>query len=250
VTRFLPIIHALLETSRGSTTLESEGYNWASFVPQLAAIIADQDALPLSRSRSQYCLMNILLASKAQMSGCLRILATEVKSLSKRKPTRELLVLAIWLERQFDSEANEVVSEVLDAGLWSSIDCMTDGTGDVSLGEFLQLLGKNIYFSTSRCLFTRFRSASLVASASRAKPHVVETVLSVIIQHRLSNSAALQLAISSISSCHLKVNLVFMIQLEPTLFEFTSAASSGQSSPAEYTPASAFLQAMFKPNLG
>ena len=50
----------------------------------------------------------------------------------------------------------------------------------------------------------------------------METLLLVIIQHHLSNPAALQLAISSLSSCDLKVTALFcpfVIQLRPTSFE-------------------------------
>jgi len=151
VTLFLPIIHALLDVSSSSETYRSEDYDWTFFVTKLAAIISDQDAPPLSRSRSQYSVRNILLASKTHRPSLLRILATKF---SKKKPTRELLVLAIWLRRQIGPVANEVVSEVLDAGLRSSIDSLADG---VCLDEFLRLLGKSLCFSMRRYLFiTRF----------------------------------------------------------------------------------------------
>lgn len=140
VTLFLPIIHALLDVSSSSETYKSEDHEWTSFIPKLAAVIADQDAPPLSRSRSQYSLMNILLASKTHRSSVLRILATKF---SKKKPTHEILVLAIWLRSQFGPVANEVISEVLDAGLRSSIDSMAD---EVCLDEFLQLLCKSTLF--------------------------------------------------------------------------------------------------------
>lgn len=145
------MIHALLDVSACSA-LELDGILWAPLVAQLAAIIVDQDTSPHSRSCSRHCLMNILLASKSERPVYLRILDVEVKSSPKRKPTNELIALVIWLEKQFGSDANEVVSGVLDAGLSSSIDCVGAEGNQVHDLEFLRLLGKYVSFA-SRCVF-------------------------------------------------------------------------------------------------
>ena len=166
MTRFLPLIHALFDVSSSieTNTLESEEAHWTSFLPRLTAIITDQNALPLLRSRSKYCLMKILLTSKAERSF-LGIVAMEVRLSLRGKPTTELLALAIWLERQFGSDANEVVSEVLDAGLLSSIDSIADKECS---DEFLQLLSMSFLVVAVSVVQGSFSITSRIRLSSQA----------------------------------------------------------------------------------
>jgi hypothetical protein len=174
VTHFLPMIYVLLDVSlsTGINIHEAKIFPWRSLVPKLAAIIVDQHAPCFSRSWAQHCLMKILLASEAEMSSFIQILTTEVKSLSK-KPTAELLALAIWLWRQFGSDANQVVSEVLDAGISSSIDWMADGMNEVCDDEFLQLLCEYNVLLQWRLSVVHAISSSVIgcfSSSSQAQP--------------------------------------------------------------------------------
>lgn len=71
-----------------------------------------------------------MLATLPDENSCAEIwkawLFTNSRDSLKRKSTTALLALAKWLEKQFGSHANEVVSGVLDAGLSSSIGSGTD----------------------------------------------------------------------------------------------------------------------------
>lgn len=49
-------------------------------------------------------------------------------------------------------------------------------------------------------------SALLVKAASGVKPHLVETLLGVVIQHQLANAAAIKLATDALSTVQLKVS--------------------------------------------
>lgn len=63
-----------------------------------------------------------------------------------------------------------------------------------------------------------FSAASLIKSIETSKAHLVETLLAVIIQDALSNTAALQLATICLSTTSLKVRL--KLEFQKNLFNF------------------------------
>lgn len=81
-------------------------------------------------------------------------------------------------------------------------------------------------------------TAALITSAETSKAHLVETLLTVVIQDCLANTAALKLAHVCLSTTLLKVRFKITVWQDINFF----AALSRQSPPAEYRPTFTVLQ--------
>ncbi|KAF9480206.1 hypothetical protein BDN70DRAFT_833085 [Pholiota conissans] len=189
----VPIYHALIDSlpSNELSMLSVKRDVWLSFIPKVVRMIADTELSSDLRMRAQDCLLSIVSipVSDSDSAQLLDAAAKEMKSAS-RNLSHELLSTGIELCRKLGSKAYVVVSHLVDHGLQWCIDefaGVQDITGWVALIRDL---------------------AALVKLCSRSKAHLVETLLTVIIQNQILNVDAVQLAISCLTTAQLKPLIV------------------------------------------
>ncbi|KAF5309185.1 hypothetical protein D9619_012740 [Psilocybe cf. subviscida] len=188
----VPIIHAFLESvhSRETTPPASSVANtvWLSVIPGFVEVIADETCHALG-VQARYCLLNILSAPGASSSKLLDAIAKAAKALPAAS-LHSMIPAASDIVAKFGSKADTITSLVVDSAMQSCID---------------EFVAKS---ETPESKALSHELASLVKRMSNAKPHLVETLLTVIIQSRYHSISALQLAVACLSNTPLKPLIV------------------------------------------
>ena len=119
IKHLLPIIHGVIDVSSGNepnvTTVSD--VLWKSFLPRIAAVIADEDSLYILRLQSQHVLAALFLTLQAETTEFLDVFAREVQVPSKKTPTPELLALGTWLCGHIGSIAHDFISTLVETGM-------------------------------------------------------------------------------------------------------------------------------------
>ncbi|KAF8959548.1 ribosome 60S biogenesis N-terminal-domain-containing protein [Flammula alnicola] len=210
----LPIIDAFLDSSSdGSTTSTIRNETCLLLMPKIIQTIADKDVPSILRIRAQHCLLNALAASTADPSELLDAIAKELNALSQPL-SRELISGGRKLVRKFGSKAHVVVSILVDRGMQWCIDRFAEERETLESKQVTEDL------------------TSLIKEASISKAHLVETLLSVVIQNRFSSVESLHLAVACLSTTQLKpliVNRHLQSIIQHSYFFKICASSSPES---------------------
>jgi nucleolar pre-ribosomal-associated protein 1 len=147
----VPILYAFVDSSTPGRMPASavKADVWLPFMSKIVQVIADVNVPSALRRRAQDCLICILSASGTDAPKLLDAVAVEMKSAS-RSLSYELLSTGVKLSSQFGSNADSVVSHLVDHGLQWCIDQFAGGqdlTGWESLIRGLGLYGAFLRFS-------------------------------------------------------------------------------------------------------
>ena len=200
----VPILHALFDScSQDAAAIANVPSNtWLPFIMKIVQAIADIDIPSNIRIRAQYCLLNILSANSGDASKLLDAVAKEMKHAS-RSLSHELITTATALAVKFGSKVESIVSRVIDNGLQWCIDqfALEEDTGyDILIRDL-----SSCFFSVLWIIANLPFVASLVKASSMTKSHLVDTLLQVVIQNRISRADALHLASVCLPTAQLKV---------------------------------------------
>ncbi|CAA7269153.1 unnamed protein product [Cyclocybe aegerita] len=181
----LPIIHAFLDSAPLGQTVKYE--IWAPLLPRIVNVLVNTSGLSALKFKAKQCLFDILTtASKPDSEKILSALVAEFKEFSKADVSAETLSAGVWLADHYGLKANVLLSIIVDNGMQWAIDRLADEKeveGSTCVVQWLTLL---------------------VKKANVSKPHLVETLLSVVVQNHLYNVPALHLTAECLSSSQLK----------------------------------------------
>ncbi|KAF9460940.1 ribosome 60S biogenesis N-terminal-domain-containing protein [Collybia nuda] len=188
--QLIPVLHAFLDASscEGSQIDEPNVDAWLSLVTRLLDVTITEDLPSTLRSTSRTCIA--LIASIAPL--CLpRILASIIQTIDAlpvASLTMNLLKLGRQLHLAFSVDTTPLVTALVNHGMqWAVRHFAEEGEPFEAVVEEL---------------------TCLVQVSSDVKPHLVETVIGVVIQHHLANVPALQLITSLLSIVQLKPVIV------------------------------------------
>ncbi|KJA21610.1 hypothetical protein HYPSUDRAFT_87850 [Hypholoma sublateritium FD-334 SS-4] len=186
----VPILNAFFDASSqdGTAIASVPSKTWLPFMAKIVQTIADIDVPTDIRIRAQHCLLNVLSATTGDASKLLDAVAKEMKHAS-RSLSHELITAATTLAVKFGSKAESIVSSIIDNGLQWCIDqfAVEQDTGYEILIRDLTLL---------------------IKASSISKSHLVDTLLQVVIQNRISHVDALHLALACLPTAQLKPLIV------------------------------------------
>jgi nucleolar pre-ribosomal-associated protein 1 len=173
------------------------------FIHRITSLIVDKGVSSDLRLRAEKCLLHII---SSPSSTAFDLFVKEVKATSKKAISVELLSLGARLGQMLGSKAKDFIGLLADRGMQWCIDRFADEIDAEEFQKFTRELSK--FLLTLYCVgFNPIATVSLFKTASNLKTHLVETLLSVIIQHRLLDVDALRLAVASLPIAQLKVNL-------------------------------------------
>ncbi|KAF9558394.1 hypothetical protein CPC08DRAFT_639060 [Agrocybe pediades] len=207
----LPILHAFLDSSDAAeSSLPTD--TWAPFIPICVKALVSAHATPEARVHARHCLAGLFSLYKADCEKLLKAFSDELQSIPDKKVSVDLVASGAVVANKLGLKAHTAISGIVDKGIQRCIDnCSPDQETDGA---------------------RRLTDAmtSLLQRAPVAKAHLVETLLTVTIQHRLWSVCALRLAITCLASCNLKplvVNrhLQSIIQ-HPHFFRVCASSSS------------------------
>ncbi|KAF8164735.1 ribosome 60S biogenesis N-terminal-domain-containing protein [Crassisporium funariophilum] len=206
----LYIFHAFLDSSSSQGNRESGGI-WLPFMPRIVKAVADESLSPDIRKRAQSCILLILSIASSNPSHLLDCFAGEVNASSKSSMSLELMSTGSKVAVVLGSTAMSLCSTLADRGMQSVIDQSEEDYETMSSIQFTKELTK------------------LIKAAPGSKAHLVETLLAVIIQSRLTSTAAVDLAVISLSAVQLKPLIVNRhlqgILQHPQFFKICSSTS-------------------------
>jgi len=202
----LPILHALLDSS-DTTVLALPIDIWLPFVAACVKVLASASSKgPEVRNHACFCLAGILSLHAHGNEELLVSFSQEVQSVPEKKVTLDLISCGIVISSKLGSKSNNAISHLLDKGIQRCIDNSTldqETSDTTTLADTLRQYIYLLHFDHRLMV----ASDILLQRAPVAKAHLVETLLTVTIQHRLWSISALRLAITCLASCQLKVRL-------------------------------------------
>ncbi|KIM48447.1 hypothetical protein M413DRAFT_16355 [Hebeloma cylindrosporum] len=207
----VPIFYAFFDS--GSCDRLALGVDFClPFIHRITSLIVDKGVSSDLRLRAEKCLLHILSSPSGNV---LDVFLKEVKATSKKAISFELLSLGAQLGQRLGSKAKDLIGLLSERGMQWCIDRYPD---ELDAEEFQR--------------FTR-ELISLFKTASNLKTHLVETLLSVIIQHRFLDVDALRLAVASLPNAQLKpvtVNRHLQTAIQHPQFFKVCASSSPETS--------------------
>lgn len=191
-------MHAFLDvTSSYGEKLVDNGY-WLELFTRILDIVLDNRAPQSVRSRGNACLTLMTCSTPSKMITFLAILICTVQALPVFKIYSELLLVRQSLHARLPQLVGDFITVLVNHGLQWAIRYFAE-EDESSLNAIL------CYAFHGRChLGLIFHLASLVHVASGIKPHLVETVLGVAVQSKLSHSVVLDFVAALVSRVHLK----------------------------------------------
>lgn len=171
------------------------------FIHRITGLIVDQGVSSDLRLRAEKCLLHII---SSPSSTVFDHFVKEVKAISKKAISVELLLLGARLGQMLGPKVKDFTGLLADRGMQWCIDRFADEIDAEEFQKFTRELSK--FLLTLYCVgLNHVATVSLFKTASNLKTHLVETLLSVIIQHRFLDVNALRLAVASLPIAQLKV---------------------------------------------
>ena len=195
----IPIFNAFFDCGGAPSTLRTDIF--VPFVHRVTSLSVDKDVSSDLRLRAEKCLLQII---SSPSSTVLDLFVKEVKALSKKAISVELLSLGARLGQMLGSKAKDFIELLGDRGMQWCIDRYPDKLDMDEFQKFTRELSKFVLTLSCVCL-KAVEIVTLFKTASNLKTHLAETLLSVIIQHRFLDVDALRLAVASLPIAQLKV---------------------------------------------
>ncbi|KAG6897168.1 hypothetical protein C0992_003674 [Termitomyces sp. T32_za158] len=185
---FILIMHAFLDITSSQGKKLPENDIWINQFSRILDIVLDNEAPQSVRLRGGACLSLMTLSTPSKMEEFLAILVRTVRKLSVSKIYLELLLVGKSLQTRLPKLAEELITVLVNHGIQWAIRYFAE-QDDPSLNVTLVHL------------------TLLVHVASGIKPHLVETVLGVAVQNKLSHPLALEFVAA----------LLLRVQLKPVV---------------------------------
>uniref|UniRef100_A0A8H8CE92 Nucleolar pre-ribosomal-associated protein 1 n=1 Tax=Psilocybe cubensis TaxID=181762 RepID=A0A8H8CE92_PSICU len=182
----IPIIHAFLDSSDFSAGSPVGLDVWQPYIPKFIAAIARSSSSAVLGHQARQSLVDIVSIFKSEPTNILSILQKEFDVLPGKDLSPEIILTGAMLAHVLQLKDNVAVSRLLDRSMQLCINKIAEDPEASGLSRFMEEL------------------EYLVQQAGSSKAHLVETLLTVIIQNCFSSVAAISLAISCLSSCSLK----------------------------------------------
>ncbi|KAG6873594.1 hypothetical protein C0995_013967 [Termitomyces sp. Mi166 len=182
---FIIVMHAFLDvtSSREEELVENDA--WIIHFSRILDIVLDTAVPPSIRSRGSVCLPLMVCLTPSRTAEFLAALVRAMQTLPVSKIDSNLLLIGRSLHARLPQLTGELITELVNRGIQWAIRYFAEEE-DPSLNA---------------CLIDL---ASLVHVASGIKPHLVETVLGVVVQTRLSHPAAVEFVTALLPRVHLK----------------------------------------------
>ncbi|KAF5371492.1 hypothetical protein D9615_009605 [Tricholomella constricta] len=206
---FVTVVHAFLDTSfcrgQGLSSVNDSDI-WLPQFTRLVEALSD-DGLPHdTRSTAVTCLSLMIRLIPSRTAEFLSAVVHAVQAL----PVDKLNPYLLFLGRQLQATAESLVAELVDHGIQWAVRFFAepeDASFDPAIGEL----------------------TSLVQISPAIKPHLVETLLGVVIQNRLAHPLAVKLITALLSNVHLKPVVVNRhlqsILQHPNFFKLCASAT-------------------------
>ncbi|KAF8812641.1 hypothetical protein BYT27DRAFT_7159048 [Phlegmacium glaucopus] len=188
----LPIFHAVLDSSLSQVTSSIKSSVWLPYISPIVSVLADQNISVVLRKLGRSCIINILSNAGGDLSALLAVFTEEVNAMTEKTVSLEIVSLGVALASRLGKAVSCVISILVDRGMQWLIDQYQ------LVGDHETMVDKQLADELG----------SLIKLSSVSKPHLVETLLTVIIQGRFSNVSALKLAVICLSSTQLKPLIV------------------------------------------
>ena len=203
----IPILHAFFDSgSCDGAFVCTFGIDFClPFIHRITSLIVNEGVSSDLRLRAEKCLLHIV---SSPSSMALDLFVKEVKAMSKKAISVELLSLGARLGQILGSKAKDLIVLLADRGTQWCIDRFADKLDAEEFQKFTRQLSK--FLLALYCVdLNPIEIVSLFKTASNLKTHLMEPLLSVIIQHRFLDVDALRLAVASLSIAQLKVNFLY-----------------------------------------
>lgn len=201
INHLLPIFHAVLDSRLPQ--MISSSIMWLPYISPIVSALADQNFSVVLRKLGRSCIINILSNAGNDLSALLAAFTEEVNALTEKTVSLELISLGVALASRLGKAVNSVISIVVDRGMQWVID-QYQVAGDHETNQLADELGMYPALFPS-CWVLSWCLGSLIKLSSVSKPHLVETLLTVLIQDRFNHISALKLAVICLSRTQHKV---------------------------------------------
>lgn len=200
-----PVLYAFLDASscEGGKMEQPKVDAWSNLVSRLLEAVTAEHISPQLRSTSGSCVTLIVSLNPSSLSQFLANIARRIQALPVTSLTVDVLTVGLRLHSIFPLDAAPLLTALADHGMqWAVRQFAEEGSPVEAVVE--ELSTPNSCYEPQNVL-TDINLACLVKVASNIKPHLVETVIGVVIQNRLSEVSALKLITSLLSVVQLKV---------------------------------------------
>ncbi|KAF8073491.1 ribosome 60S biogenesis N-terminal-domain-containing protein [Lyophyllum atratum] len=187
----ITVIHAFLDTALAhEEEILLEGSDiWLPQFSRLLAVVSDDELAQDARSIAGASITLMIQLIPSHRSDFISSIIHAVQASPVTKLDNQLLSVGRRLHATFPLEAEPLTTELSNHGLQWGVRFFTD-TGNGSFDAAVEEL------------------TSLVQSASGIKPHLVETVMGVVIQNHLAHLPGVKLITALVSNVHLKPAVV------------------------------------------
>lgn len=204
IEQLAPVLYAFLDASscKGGKIEQPKVDVWSSLVSRLLEAVTTEHLSPELRSTSVSCLILIVSLNPSSLPRFLANIAQTIQALPVTSLTVDVLTVGLRLHSTFPLDVAPLLTALADHGMqWVVRQFVEEGGSEAVVEE---LSTPNSCYEPQNVL-TDINLARLVKVASNVKPHLVETVIGVVIQNRLSEVSALKLITSLLSFVQLKV---------------------------------------------
>ncbi|KAJ7759032.1 ribosome 60S biogenesis N-terminal-domain-containing protein [Mycena olivaceomarginata] len=179
------VLHAYLDSSDLRLGSQTDTSAWVPHLSRLLKALTDGKATSTLRTECSSCIRLVLARIPSTIPEFLAALQHRTGRLSDSFLGREILTLGNWLAKDSD-KGKLAVAPLIEHGMQWCIRAFADPNVDNDILDVVDDL------------------AALVETAKTAKPHVAETLLSVIIQNRLADVSAISLLSAVLRTVPLK----------------------------------------------
>ena len=120
ISHLLPIFHAVLDSSHPQLFIKSS--MWLPYISSIVGTLADQNISVVLRKLGQSCIVSILSNARKDLSALLAVFTEEVKALTEKTVSLDLISLGVALVPRLGNDVNAVISILVDRGMQWMID--------------------------------------------------------------------------------------------------------------------------------
>jgi len=146
----IPVLHAFFDSGSYDRAFASTVKIdvWLPFIPRITHVIVDKDTSSDLRLRAEKCLLDIISSSS---TAVLDLFAKELKAISKKVISVELLSFGTRLGQRLGSKTNDLIGLLADQGIQWCIDQFADELDTEEARKFTRELSE--FVLTSYCTF-------------------------------------------------------------------------------------------------
>ncbi|KAG6905791.1 hypothetical protein DXG01_000716 [Tephrocybe rancida] len=209
---FIPVMHAFLDvaSSQGEKLMDDD--SWAAHFSRVLDAVVSEDLPQANRAVGDTCLSLMFRVVPSRAPEFITTLVRKVQAFSVTDIHPQMLSIGRRLHAYLPQQFEHLTAELVDHGVQWAIRYFG--------GEESTVLNTAVNDLTS-----------LARSAPGTKPHLVETLLGVVIQTRLGDPLAIDLVTALLSRVHLKP-VVVNRHLQSTLQHTSFFKYAGNNAPA------------------